>query len=86
MERVGVIGLGNIGGAIAANLVADGYGVTVIDVDPARASAVAGASPKPLHHVLALQREGYLLIPLAEVCYFQVEDGVTHVKTATASY
>lgn len=54
--------------------------------EAARASAVAGASPKPLHHVLALQREGYLLIPLAEVCYFQVEDGVTHVKTATASY
>jgi len=52
----------------------------------ARASAVAATSPKPLHHVLALQREGYLLIPLSEVCFFQVEDGVTHVKTATASY
>jgi DNA-binding LytR/AlgR family response regulator len=36
--------------------------------------------------VLALQKEGYLLIPLPEVCYFQVEDGVTFVKTATASY
>jgi 3-hydroxyisobutyrate dehydrogenase-like beta-hydroxyacid dehydrogenase len=43
MERVGVIGLGNIGGAIAANLVADGHSVTVSDVDPARAGAVAGA-------------------------------------------
>jgi 3-hydroxyisobutyrate dehydrogenase-like beta-hydroxyacid dehydrogenase len=43
MERVGVIGLGNIGGAIAANLVADGHSVTVSDVDPARASAVIGA-------------------------------------------
>lgn len=52
----------------------------------ARTSAVVGASPKPMRHVLALQREGYLLIPLHEVCYFQVEDGVTHVKTATASY
>jgi len=54
--------------------------------EAARASAVASASPKPLHHVLALQREGYLLIPTSEVCYFQVDDGVTHVKTATASY
>ena len=54
--------------------------------EAARASAVASASPKPLHHVLALQREGYLLIPTSEVCYFQVEDGVTHVKTATTSY
>jgi 3-hydroxyisobutyrate dehydrogenase len=43
MERVGVIGLGNIGGAIAANLVADGHSVTVSDIDPARANAVAGA-------------------------------------------
>ncbi len=52
----------------------------------ARASAVAGATPKPLHHVLALQRDSYLLIPLSEVCFFQVEDGVTYVKTASASY
>jgi 3-hydroxyisobutyrate dehydrogenase-like beta-hydroxyacid dehydrogenase len=43
MERVGVIGLGNIGGAIAANLVADGHHVTVTDVDPGRAGAVSGA-------------------------------------------
>ena len=50
------------------------------------ARAVAVASPKPLHHVLALQREGYLLVPLSEVCFFQVEDGVTYVKTATSSY
>ncbi len=52
----------------------------------ARTSAIASAQPQPLHHVLALQREGYVLIPLSEVCFFQVEDGVTHVKTATASY
>jgi DNA-binding LytR/AlgR family response regulator len=58
--------------------------------EAARASAInnvlAGASPKPLHHVLALQRDRFLLIPLSEVCFFQVEDGVTMVKTATASY
>ena len=41
---VGVIGLGNIGGAIAANLVADGHEVVVYDLDPARMDAVAGAS------------------------------------------
>jgi two-component system LytT family response regulator len=48
--------------------------------------AIASAKPQPLHHVLAIQREGYALIPLNEVCYFQVEDGVTHVKTASASH
>jgi len=40
---VGVIGLGNIGGAIAANLVADGHDLTVADADPDRAAAVTGA-------------------------------------------
>ena len=34
MARVGVIGLGNIGGAVAANLVADGDEVVVADADP----------------------------------------------------
>lgn len=52
----------------------------------ARATAVAAAKPQPLHHVLAVQRDGYALIPLAEVCFFQVEDGVTHVKIVTASF
>jgi 3-hydroxyisobutyrate dehydrogenase/2-hydroxymethylglutarate dehydrogenase len=41
---VGVVGLGNIGGAIATNLVADGHDVMVSDLDPARASAIAGAT------------------------------------------
>jgi 3-hydroxyisobutyrate dehydrogenase-like beta-hydroxyacid dehydrogenase len=42
--RVGVVGLGNIGGAIAGNLVADGQAVTVTDLDPERAAAIAGAT------------------------------------------
>jgi 2-hydroxy-3-oxopropionate reductase len=41
--QVGVIGLGNIGGHVAANLVADGHEVVVFDVDDARAAAVEGA-------------------------------------------
>ena len=44
MARVGVIGLGNIGGAIAANLVADGDDVAVADLDPARVAAIEGAT------------------------------------------
>ena len=42
-ETVGVIGLGNIGGAIARNLIADGHVVIVHDTDPARARAITGA-------------------------------------------
>jgi 3-hydroxyisobutyrate dehydrogenase len=43
----GVIGLGNIGGHIAANLVADGNDVVVHDVDLDAMSAVSGATAAP---------------------------------------
>jgi 3-hydroxyisobutyrate dehydrogenase-like beta-hydroxyacid dehydrogenase len=41
--QVGVIGLGNIGGHVAANLATDGHDVVVFDVDHARATAIEGA-------------------------------------------
>ncbi len=41
--QVGVIGLGNIGGHVAANLATDGHDVVVFDVDAARAGAIPGA-------------------------------------------
>jgi 3-hydroxyisobutyrate dehydrogenase-like beta-hydroxyacid dehydrogenase len=47
MTRVGVVGLGNIGGGIATNLVADGHEVTVTDLDAARAEAIDGAKAVP---------------------------------------
>jgi 3-hydroxyisobutyrate dehydrogenase-like beta-hydroxyacid dehydrogenase len=37
--KLGVIGLGNIGGAIAANLLADGHEVALLDREPARMRA-----------------------------------------------
>lgn len=43
MGRIGVIGLGNIGGAVAANTVTDGHDVTVCDADAERAAAITGA-------------------------------------------
>lgn len=42
---IGVIGLGNIGGAIAANLAADGLAPMVHDVDAERVRGVADARP-----------------------------------------
>ncbi|HVT75509.1 MAG TPA: NAD(P)-dependent oxidoreductase [Acidimicrobiales bacterium] len=45
MLEVGVIGLGNIGGNLAQNLVADGHRVTVFDLDAERVKAIDGASP-----------------------------------------
>ena len=44
MSRIGVIGLGNIGGAIAANVAADGHDTVVFDADTARAASVEGAT------------------------------------------
>jgi 2-hydroxy-3-oxopropionate reductase len=43
----GVIGLGNIGGHIAANLVADGNDVIVHDVDADAMAAITGATAAP---------------------------------------
>jgi 3-hydroxyisobutyrate dehydrogenase-like beta-hydroxyacid dehydrogenase len=45
VANVGVVGLGNIGGAIAVNLVADGHAVTVTDLDEVRLKAIEGATP-----------------------------------------
>ncbi len=45
VANVGVVGLGNIGGAIAQNLVTDGHAVTVSDLDEARVKAIEGATP-----------------------------------------
>ncbi len=54
--RVGVIGLGNIGGAIAANLVADGHEVAVLDRDPARVAALTQEGATPVENAAELAR------------------------------
>jgi 3-hydroxyisobutyrate dehydrogenase-like beta-hydroxyacid dehydrogenase len=46
-RRLGVIGAGNIGGAIAANLVADGHAVLVHDADHARMRELVAAGAGP---------------------------------------
>src|SRR3954469_16036088 len=45
IRRVGVVGLGHMGHAFAANLVEDGYQVLVYDRDPKRSAALTGARP-----------------------------------------
>ena len=65
---IGVIGLGNIGGAIAANLVADGNEVIVHDVDVAAMGAISGATPAADVGTLARQADITLLsLPTPEV-------------------
>lgn len=36
LRKIGFIGLGNIGGGICSNLIADGHELTVLDLDPTR--------------------------------------------------
>jgi 3-hydroxyisobutyrate dehydrogenase-like beta-hydroxyacid dehydrogenase len=48
-RRLGVVGLGNIGGAIAANLVADGHHVSVYDPAADRTAAVVGLGARAAH-------------------------------------
>jgi 3-hydroxyisobutyrate dehydrogenase-like beta-hydroxyacid dehydrogenase len=66
--RVGVVGLGNIGGSIAANLVADGHQVAVFDQDPARVRALAGAQAAASPEVVARAAEvTFLSLPTPAV-------------------
>jgi 3-hydroxyisobutyrate dehydrogenase-like beta-hydroxyacid dehydrogenase len=44
--RLGFVGLGNIGGGVCANLVADGHEMTVYDVDRARVDALVDAGAR----------------------------------------
>jgi 3-hydroxyisobutyrate dehydrogenase len=65
---VGVIGLGNIGGNIASNLVADGHDVVVHDLDAAAMKAISGASAADDVETLARQCEITLLsLPTPDV-------------------
>jgi 3-hydroxyisobutyrate dehydrogenase-like beta-hydroxyacid dehydrogenase len=53
--QVGVIGAGNMGGAMVARLVAQGWTVAICDIDPERQQQAlhAGAEPKPSPRAVA---------------------------------
>jgi DNA-binding LytR/AlgR family response regulator len=54
--------------------------------EQSRLAAVVASSRTPLSHVVAIQRDRYLLLPLTDVCFFKVEDGVTKVKAEATTY
>jgi 3-hydroxyisobutyrate dehydrogenase-like beta-hydroxyacid dehydrogenase len=69
-QRIGFIGLGNIGGGVCANLVTDGHQVTAFDVDPAKLSAAveAGATAgKSSEDVAANADITFLSLPTPEI-------------------
>jgi 3-hydroxyisobutyrate dehydrogenase-like beta-hydroxyacid dehydrogenase len=59
---VGVIGLGNMGGAMAANLVKNGYPVVGYDTMPTRRQALKTAGGKPLASVAAVAQAAQFII------------------------
>jgi DNA-binding LytR/AlgR family response regulator len=52
----------------------------------ARLRTLAQSTRRPLQHVVARLRDRYLLLPLEDVCFFRVEDGLVKVKTDTQLY
>lgn len=54
--------------------------------DLARLRALAQTTRRPLQHVVARLRDRYLLLPLQEVCFVRVEDGLVKVKTDAQLY
>jgi DNA-binding LytR/AlgR family response regulator len=48
--------------------------------------ALSRSTVRPLGQVVARTRNRYVLVPIDEVCFFRVEDGLTFVATATAQY
>jgi 3-hydroxyisobutyrate dehydrogenase-like beta-hydroxyacid dehydrogenase len=55
-KRLGFVGLGNIGGAMAANLAADGHDLRVHDLDPERVRALVGAGARAAASVADVAR------------------------------
>jgi DNA-binding LytR/AlgR family response regulator len=51
-----------------------------------RLRKLAGAAPGELRQVVARMRDRFLLIPLEDVCFFSVADGLTRVKTEAGLY
>lgn len=69
-ERVGVIGTGSIGAAIAANLVADGHHVSVYDTRPERLKPLVGIGARTAHgpgEVAARSAVTFLSLPAPAV-------------------
>ena len=59
---VGIIGLGNMGGAMAMNLAKNGYEVVGYDTVPARRAALKAAGGKPLASIAAVAKAAPLII------------------------
>lgn len=79
--RVGFIGLGNVGGSLAGNLLRRGVNVTVRDLDPARVSAFVAQGARSAPSPRAIAAETDIIItclpsPAATAAVMEGPDGI----------
>src|SRR5690349_3734867 len=82
--RIGVIGLGNIGGAVAANLVEDGHEVVVFDLDVERTASIQGATAAASVAELAAATDATILsLPTPAVVQAAADEWATAAAPAS---
>jgi len=83
-DTVGVVGLGNIGGAIAANLAEDGLEPAVHDADPSRYESFTGARPTSSVQELAATTDITITsLPTPEVVDAVADDWATAARAGS---
>lgn len=73
--RIAVIGLGNMGSALADRLIAQGFGITVWNRSPGKAQAYAGSSAKVADSVAGAAESSDIIL----VCLLDHAATMTHV-------
>src|SRR5579884_1288591 len=84
-DDVGFVGLGNIGGALAANLLADGHRLTVLDVDPAKVAGLVESGAEAVTSVGEVAEAAavtFLSLPTPEVMEAVTEEWLAAAASA----
>jgi 3-hydroxyisobutyrate dehydrogenase-like beta-hydroxyacid dehydrogenase len=79
-RRLGFIGLGNIGGGVCANLLADGHSVTALDTDPEKLKVQVAAGAKAAESAADVARAAditLLSLPTPEIMAAVTESWLT---------
>jgi len=83
MRAIGVIGVGNMGGAMAANLLARAWNVHVHDIELSRTQALASSGARVAQSPLELAREtDAIIIAVVDAAQTEVRAAVTDVVEA----
>ncbi len=93
METIGFIGLGNMGGPMAANLVKAGHHVRGFDLAPALLEAAARGGVEPaasvgeaawgVDAVITMLPDGHYVIEVYRVCLTQARAGTLFIDCST---